>query len=59
MISMTENDNYTYDQKPWHWTETDLSIDSILRKSAGIRRIRNKLKEKKRKYKPEFIRFVP
>ncbi len=48
---MTDNGSYTNNRKSWHWTETNISIESILRKSAGIRRIRNKLKEKERKYK--------
>ncbi len=34
----------------WHWTEAEVSIDLIMRKSAAVRRIRNKLKESKRKH---------
>ncbi|KKM28463.1 hypothetical protein LCGC14_1566380 [marine sediment metagenome] len=48
---MFKDGNLTDGQKTWHWTETEISIDFILRKNAGIRRMRNKLKEKERKYK--------
>lgn len=47
---MTDHGNFSDRPKAWHWTEADVSIDLILRKSAAIRRIRNKLKENKRKH---------
>ncbi len=54
---MSDNDNLTDRPTAWHWTEAEVSIDRILRKNAAIKRIRNKLKEKKRKqnYFPNFL----
>lgn len=46
---MTESHHQTNEEPvSWHWTEW-ISINTILRKNKAIRRIHNKLKEKRRK----------
>lgn len=46
---MTESHHQTNEEPvSWHWTEGEISIDAILRKNKAIRRIHNKLKEKRR-----------
>ena len=48
---MSNNHKFTDRSTDWHWTEAEVSIDMILRKNPAIKRIRNKLKEKKKRAK--------
>jgi len=54
---MSNNHKFIDKSTDWHWPEAEVSIDMILRKNPAIKRIRNKLKEKKRKqnYFPNFL----
>ncbi|KKM52800.1 hypothetical protein LCGC14_1554560 [marine sediment metagenome] len=52
---MPNNHKFTDRSTDWHWTEAEVSIDMILRKNPGVKRIRNKLKEKKRKQKYSLV----
>ncbi|KKN54964.1 hypothetical protein LCGC14_0586860 [marine sediment metagenome] len=55
---MSGKDKFNDGPIAWHWTETEVSIDLILRKSAAVRRIRNKLKENKRINFPIFLIII-
>jgi len=52
---MSNNHKFTDRSTTRHWTEANVSIDIILRKNPGVKRIRNKLKEKKRKQKYSLV----